>query len=265
MALKVQLFGGLRVWRDGETEPIRWPEWRTRKCMQLLAILISERGRAISQSELIDRLWPDSEPLRGSLSLRDAVSHVRRVLEPTLKRGWDSKYIETVLGGYRFSSQADCEIDSERFKQAYRQGQTLQWTGQCRRAVDYYERAFGLYQGDYLAEERYESWALAYQECWKRIHLELLTRLSECYAHLGQYQRAIERAEQAIEMQPLCNEMIYRHVMVCYARLGDQVGMMRTFERLKGTLAQSFEAEPSAETRALYEAIRQGKVEFRVS
>ena len=191
--------------------------------------------------------------------MRNRVSELRRILEPSLKQGAQSRYIRTLRGGYRFDPPADCDIDSERFERAYREGQALEEGGRWHEAVIQYERAAALYLGDYLAEERYEGWALAYQEHWRCADWELLTRLGECYARLGQYRRAIARVEQAIELEPTRSETVYRQLMGYYARLGDSAGMMRTYGRVRRMLAEFFAAKPSPETRALYEAIRTEK------
>ena len=192
--------------------------------------------------------------------MRDRVSELRRVLEPSLKRGARSHYVQTLRGGYRFDPPADCDIDSKRFERAYREGRALEGAGRGHEAVIHYERAAALYLGDYLAEERYEGWALAYQRHWRRIYWELLTRLGECYAGLGQYRRAIAWVERAFALEPTRSETVYRQLMGYYARAGDSAGMMRTYERLRQMLAEFFAAKPSPETRALYEAIRTEKL-----
>lgn len=263
MALKIQLFGDFRVWRKGDTEPIGRQEWGDHKCMQVLKILVSERGQALSQGQLIERLWPHCDPTKAAASLRNRVSRLRRVLEPDLKRGSDSRYVRTSYGGYRFQPESECEIDSERFAQIYQDGQALKQAGQWHEAVDHYERAAALYRGDYLAEDRYESWALAYQEHWRRAYLELLARLADCYAHLKQYQEAIARLEQAIELAPTWSERIYQQLMDYYMRLGECAGMTRTYARLQRMLMESFAAEPSPETQAFYAEIRRGRAELR--
>ena len=138
VTLKIQLFGKLCVWREWETDPIGLREWHTCKCRQLLAILVSERGEVVAQDKLIEWLWPHSGQERAVSSLRNRVSELRRILEPSLKQGAQSRYIRTLRGGYRFDPPADCDIDSERFERAYREGQALEEGGRWHEAVIQY-------------------------------------------------------------------------------------------------------------------------------
>ena len=260
MALKIQLFGELHVWRDGGKEPIDRQEWRDRKSIQLFKILVAEPGRVFHKDELIEWLWPRSDPAKTVTSLRNRISWLRRLLEPNLKHGSGSQYIKTCPEGYCFDPDVEYEIDSVCFAQAYRQAQASEQMGQWQEAIAHYERAAALYQGDYLNEDRYEAWALTHQGQWKRMYWELLVHLAGCYARAGLYPKAVERGEQAIEIAPTWSEAIYRELMGYYAQLGDSAGIMRTYARLEQMLAEYFHTEPSLQTRELIEQIRQGKM-----
>jgi len=255
MALKIQLFGELRVWREGEAEPIERREWRDRKSMQLFKILVGEPGRAFHKDELIECLWPCSDPVKAAASLRNRISRLRRLLEPTLLEGSGSKYIKTCHEGYCFDPEVECEIDCVCFAQAYRRAQALEQMGQWQEAIAHYEHAAALYRGDYLNEDRYEAWALTHQEKWKRMYWQLLVHLAGCYAQAGLYLKAVERGEQAIELAPTWSEAIYRELMGYYAQLGDSAGIMRTYTRLQQMLAEYFHTEPSPQTKELMEKI----------
>jgi DNA-binding winged helix-turn-helix (wHTH) protein len=70
----------------------------TPKSFDLLRILIDHRGRALSKSELIEALWPDSQVEEGNLAFQ--ISVLRKVLGPE-----GNSWIETVpRHGYRWSA-----------------------------------------------------------------------------------------------------------------------------------------------------------------
>lgn len=255
MALKIQLFGELRVWREGEAKPIERHEWRDRKSIQLFVILVSEPGRIFHIDELMEWLWPRFDPTQALASLRNRISRLRRLLEPNLAKGIRSHYIKTCPGGYCFEPEAEYEIDILSFEASYREGRASEQAEQWYDAMAHYTRAAALYKGDYLSEERYEAWVLARQEHWKRMCWELLVRLAECYARVGLYREAVERGEHAIEIAPTWSEPMYRQLIRYYAHLGDRAGMMRTYARLEQMLAEYFHAEPSPQTKELIEKI----------
>ncbi len=255
MALKIQLFGELRVWREGEEKPVEKQEWLDRKSIQLFVILVSEPGRVFHKDELMEWLWPRSDPTQAQTSLRNRISRLRRLLEPKLAKGIRSHYIKTCPGGYCFEPEAEYEIDILSFEASYREGRASEQAEQWHEAIAHYTRAAALYKGDYLSEERYEAWVLARQEHWKRIYLEVLVHLAECWARVGLYREAVEHGEQAIEIAPTWSETMYRQLISYYAHLGDRAGMMRTYARLEQMLAEYFHAEPSPQTKELIEKI----------
>jgi len=75
--------------------------------------------------------------------------------------------------------------------------------------------------------------------------------MASCYAQIGRYSRAVCWAERAVELAPTWSEALYRELMIYYAHLGDRVGVMRTYMRLRRTLAECFSVKPSLATESL--------------
>ncbi|MFQ5794806.1 MAG: BTAD domain-containing putative transcriptional regulator [Candidatus Bipolaricaulia bacterium] len=241
MGLRVQLFGPFQLWRDGEL--ILPEDWRGYKPQAFFKILLTDPGRTFTHDQLIDWLWPDTDPDKAQKNLRPLVSRVRRILEPELKRGTRSHYILTHPSGYRFNAQADCVIDSEIFKGHLQQARQLESQTQFEQAIQAYQQAVTLYQGEFLAEDRYEDWAIPHTERWQGIYLDTLSRLAECHARLGQYRRAIARCSQILEIEPY-REPTYRQLMLYHYLNGDPDQAIRTYERFHTLLNQELGAGP---------------------
>lgn len=88
-SLRVQLLGEFRCWRDREL--IAPTLWRTAKLRALFALFVTERGQVFSQAQLAEQLWPDSED--GLALVRRRISELRHILEPELKKAFQSWYI----------------------------------------------------------------------------------------------------------------------------------------------------------------------------
>lgn len=250
MALRIQLFGSFQLWRGQEL--VQWTKGEKHKA--LLKILLTEPGKVFSHDELIEHLWPEDDPEKAKANLFNRVAELRRVLEPNLKHGANSKYILTRHLGFSFNYE-DCWIDTYEFQQHYRKFRQLENGGNGSQAIQEAEAALNLYQGDFLEEDRYESWAQVERERLKNQYLEVGAFLAEQYARRGEYQKAIGLCRAMLEHDQL-RESFYRQLMLYQYICGDQSEALRMFERCKAVLKENLEIEPSSETKQLYEQIK---------
>jgi DNA-binding winged helix-turn-helix (wHTH) protein len=90
---------------DGQSrELLRGPELTSvhlsRKAMDMLLLLVSERPRAVSKQEIFERIWPDV--CVSDATLASVISEIRAALG---ERGRRARYLRTVHGfGYAFSA-----------------------------------------------------------------------------------------------------------------------------------------------------------------
>ncbi|RYG63009.1 hypothetical protein EON77_21490, partial [bacterium] len=75
---RIEMLGTLRAVR----EDVAVTRFRTRRVTLLLADLASRPGRSHAREEIGERLWPDADPEAVRRNLRQALSSLRRVLEP---------------------------------------------------------------------------------------------------------------------------------------------------------------------------------------
>ncbi|MFQ5796557.1 MAG: BTAD domain-containing putative transcriptional regulator [Candidatus Bipolaricaulia bacterium] len=249
MGLRVQLFGSFQLWCD--EQPILAEAWRGHKAQALLKILLTEPGHTFTQDQLIDWLWPEVDPDKARHSLQDLVSRVRHILEPELERGAQSHYILTHPPGDCFNSKADCVIDAQLFEGHLNHARQLESGNQFEQAIQAYEQAVALYQGEFLAEDRYEDWAIPHTERWQRTHLDALSQLAECRTRLGQYRRAIAHCHQILEIEPY-REGTYQQLMLYHCLAGDPDQAIRIYERFRTLMRQELDVEPLPETQRLY-------------
>src|SRR5438552_845205 len=77
----VQVFapGGFQVLVDGEA--LHEHAWRRKGARQLFKMLLSRPSRRMSRDEVVDVLWPESEPESSDTNLRSTLFAMRRALE----------------------------------------------------------------------------------------------------------------------------------------------------------------------------------------
>ncbi|MFC3737670.1 AfsR/SARP family transcriptional regulator [Paractinoplanes deccanensis] len=99
--MRVRVFGGLRLWRDGVEVALGPARQRA-----VLAVLLAARGTVVRTSELVDAIWSDRPPDSAVNQVRRLIGQVRRLFEPDLPNREDGAWVKPVGDGYRLSLDA---------------------------------------------------------------------------------------------------------------------------------------------------------------
>lgn len=259
--VKIFLFGRFSVECDGQL----LQTWRNAKTKSLLKILAGERGRVFSADELIEYLWPGEEvDLRSAASnLRSRIAELRKILDPSLGRGEQSRYILTRAGGYVLSEESECWVDTEEFSRLEERGRRAYGAGGFDEARQALEGAVALYRGEYLAEDRYEEWAVHARERFRERFVEVLSLLADCLARGGEYRAALGYLERAVAESPL-HETLYRQMMVYACCAGDRARAHQAYERCRAVLERELGERPSSQTEEIFRQIHAEEISERV-
>ena len=256
-SLSVRLLGRFEARRDGVLLDAK--VWGRRKTQTLLKLLLIRRGRVFTTDQILDILYPHRDPKKAAGNLRTRISQLRRVLEPDLKRGADSKYVLHVSpGSYCFSESAPCWLDTEVFEWHVETAQGLVEQKHWAQAVTRYRSAIELYHGDFLAEDRYEEWTLVPRERFRQLLLDAFEGCAECHARLGQYTEAIQMTRHLLEREPAW-ESAYRRLMIYYSYKGNPQKALQAYEACARALRECLAMRPSEETQALRDRIQRGE------
>ena len=250
--LQINLFGEFRVWWEGEL--IRSEGWNRQKTRSLLKLLLTRPGRAFSKDEIVEALWPGVSTRAADHRLRTTVGLLRRALEPDLERGSDSRYVLRKPPGYYFDRQADCQTDTGEFEEHQGNAQTASSNGKLDEATQEYRAALRLAEGEFLAEDPYEDWAMEAREEWNERHLSVLSELAECLARKGNYTEAIEHCEQALALDEY-REELHRRLMLYHYCAGEQTLALQAYRDYARLLEQELGANPSPELVRLKEQV----------
>jgi len=258
---KFNLLGAFEVWRGSK----RLPEIALgqRKTRTLLKLLLSPRGRIWSQSQLLEHLYPNSDPDKVLKNLLGRISELRKALEPDLKKGTDSAFVvRSGQGNYTFSDRAPCWVDTEAFLGEVETAGTFEKSGHWLRAIKHYKQAADLYRDDFLVEDTHEGWV---QSFGRRLHESLLgalLQMAECHARLEDHQAAIALAQRVVD-QDSVNEGAYRQLMRYHYHVGQRRQIRTCYHACVQALREELKAKPAEETRALYAQLNQGQSPVR--
>jgi len=253
--LKIKLFGEFEV-RRGE-DLIERREWGRQKSRSLLKLLLTRLGHAFSRDEIVEALWSTMSPDGAERSLRVTVSVLRKVLEPDLERGADSRYIISKRPGYLFEWHPDCWIDAQEFEERKQQAEAAQEADKPDEAIGEYHKALELFEGEFLAEDLYEEWTMEPRQEWKDRRLSALSELSQCLASRGRYTEAIEVCERALAADEY-REDLHRRLMLYHYCAEEQALALKAYRDYAKKLKEELGATPSLELVRL-----KGQIEAR--
>ena len=251
--LEIRALGTFEVRFRGQTIPTA--AWPRRKTQEILKLLLTEPGATLTVDQIIEALFPEADPERATRNVQARVSELRRVFEPSLERGANSRFIRRVGEGYALTLETDVWIDMLAFAEKLKQASALAETGDWMAAIEAFEESLALYRGEFLAEERYAEWAEESRREYREKHLEGLARLAECYAEIGRLRQAISCCQRILGAEPH-RESVIRLLMQLQERAGHRAQAIDTFQEGSRALAADLGVEPSGETLALYKRIR---------
>ncbi|MEP6912275.1 MAG: BTAD domain-containing putative transcriptional regulator [bacterium] len=119
------------------------------------------------------------------------------------------------------------------------------------------EEVRALYEGEFLAEDRYEDWAVARREQLRNAYQELLAKLAQLYETHGAHQSAIERLKELAGYDSV-NEETHRRLMRLYALNGNKHQALRQYQLCREVLQKELGEEPERATRELHQQIISG-------
>ncbi len=199
-SLQIRALGRFDVAVDGIPIPEeRWPRRRTK---ELLKVLVTDPGQPFTFDQLVDALMPESDVASATANIQARVSELRRVLEPGLSRGRDSRYIISIGEGYAFAPACECSLDTQEFEAGVIESQRLASEGRWEEAANGFEKTLLLYRGEFLAGDRYAEWADGTRSRLREHYLDGLSSLVACYAELGRFRQAITCCQSVLGIVP---------------------------------------------------------------
>src|SRR5712692_7146585 len=167
--VQVYVLGGFKVVVRGQVLPEH--AWRRKTARQLFKILLTRPNRRITRDEVIELLWPESDPDAASSNLRSTLFALRHALEPSTEPAAVA-VVFSDRDGVWLRPDVELWVDADAFEHTVEQA----WCSSD--PLPMLEQASNLYAGDYLPEDLYEDWATDRREALKQRWAELRGGLS---------------------------------------------------------------------------------------
>jgi DNA-binding SARP family transcriptional activator len=237
--LRIRLLGELDL-RQGEGA---LPPLESARAESLLAYLLLHRDAPQPRQHLAFLLWPDSSEGQARTNLHHVLHNLRRALpEP-------DRFLEVSPRALRWRDDAPYWLDVAAFEEAVSRAERERDDG----GLAALREAVELYGGD-LLQGSYDEWLLGERERLRAGYLHALERIAALLEARGDPGGAVRYAERLLRHDPL-HEQTYRTLMRLHDARGDRARALRVYHAGAATLERELGVEPSAATRATYEAL----------
>jgi predicted ATPase/DNA-binding SARP family transcriptional activator len=235
--LEVVVDGAVRTLRDGAGRAV-------------LELLLLNAGRVVPASTLVDALWGEDLPTDAGNALQGRISRLRRAL---VDAGISDALVVTRRPGYLADLDPE-RVDVHRFIRLVQQARRQADQNAPMEAIRLYEEGLALWRGDPLAEFSGEAWARAEISRLTALRTAAIEERVSLRLVLGHHAELVAELEDLTARYPL-QERLRGQLMLALYRSGRQADALATYQRLRQTLDDELGLEPSAELRALEQAI----------
>ncbi len=250
--LRIQILGSVRVELDDAPLVVD-----TRKAIALLAFL-AVTGRPASRDTVAALLWPESDEAGAHGALRRTLS--------VLKAALGGVGLAIDRGSLALRPE-ELEVDVWRFRAALSRVRSHDHgaDGICPECLRQLDEAVALDRGEFMAgfalrsSEAFDEWQAAEAEAHRRELAGALERLARGRVVDGAWEAAIAAARRWLELDGL-HEPAQRLLMYALAAAGEPAAALHQYRNCVLILDRELGVAPLAETTALAEAIRDGRV-----
>jgi DNA-binding SARP family transcriptional activator len=232
-SLAIHLFGPLEVHLKGA--PL--PGLRRRQARWLLALLVLRAGREVERAWLAGLLWPETAETAALKNLRSSLADLRQALGPAAAR------LRSPTSPTLCLDLSGAEADVVAFDAAMAQGDEA-----------LLEQAAALYRGP-LLEGCTEEWAFQERQVREQAYLRALETLAARAVARGEIGAAERQLRRAVSADPML-ESAQRALMRTLVDDGNYAAAVLAYRELRLRLHREINAEPDAETTALFQQLR---------
>jgi len=250
--MTAHLLGELNVaFQDRPVET--WASGRGRAVFEYLLV---NRHSKVRRDRLMSVFWPEVSPDAARNSLNVAIHGLRQSLRAAAGE------VAVVIHrdqAYFIEPALDIWVDVEVFDDQLKAAHQHLATAESVKAEAYLEAATSLYQGEFLAGDPYEQWAIVMREHLRLSYLDALDQLSELRLNSDNYAGCVAVCLKLLACDN-CREDAHRRLMRCYSRQGQLQLALRQYHCCVAALRTELDVAPSPVTTELFKCLRRHEV-----
>jgi DNA-binding SARP family transcriptional activator len=250
--ITAHLFGELRVaFQDRPVEI--WSSGRGRAVFEYL--LVNHHSK-VRRDRLMSMFWPEVTPDAARNSLNVAIHGLRQSLRAAVG---DTPVVIHQDQAYFIEPKLDIWVDVEVFEEQLKAAHQHLVSAEPAKAKAAFEAATWLYQGEFLADDPYEEWAMVPREHLRLCHLDALDRLSVLRLNSGDYVGCVAVCLKLLGCDS-CREDAHCRLIRCYSRQGQVQLAIRQYHSCVAALRRELGVAPAPATTELFDSLRRREV-----
>ena len=225
-------------------------EKRSSKTWKLLQYLIAHRHKFVSQEELIEIFCEDEMSDSPGSALRTLVYRARNALT---KGGIScaEDLVVTKSGGYAWSDDLHCEVDSEEFEALCKKAEQTKADDE---RLEILLRAAELYRGDFLPNASGDLWVMPLSRWYRSQYIRCVHSALELLLDSGQNTQADDLCSIAMRIDPFDEQVLEYHLRALVAQ-GKNTEALDEYKRMESMYYDALGVEFSDSLRSLYTQI----------
>lgn len=217
----------------------------------LLQYLIRHRSRAVTNTELIELLYPEDRSDQPQSALKTLVHRTREKLG---QLGYlDGKEILCQRsGGYFWNPDIPIRVDAEGFESLVKGAASLETDPkeQLRLRLE----AVALYKGDFLPDLAFDAWVLPVSAYYHYLYADTAALCLESLTEQGQYGSMVSLAQNAVAIEPF-EERLYYYLILSLMHTNQIAAAKAQYESMVKRFQSEFGVTPSERLQELYKKL----------
>jgi DNA-binding SARP family transcriptional activator len=250
--ITAHLLGELRVaFHDRPVE--MWSSGRGRAVFEYLIV---NHHSKVRRDRLMSMFWPEVSADAARNSLNVAIHGLRQSLRAAVG---DTAVVIHQDQAYFIDPMLDIWVDVEVFEEQLKAAHQHLASAELLKAEEAFEAATWLYQGEFLADDPYEEWAIVTREHLRLCYLDALDRLSVLRLNSGDYPGCVAVCLKLLACDS-CREDAHCQLMRCYSRQGQVQLALRQYHTCAAALRTELDVAPAPATTELFDCLRRREV-----
>lgn len=244
------VLGPLRACRAGLELELGPPKQRG-----LLALLLLQAGNALAMQDIVDALWSLTPPHSAVNVVQRHIGSLRRLLEPDLRAGSESRRLLRSSGGYRLEVEPE-SLDLLRFRRQRHHARQLADSGERLEATEAMLEALAIWRGPAASGITSDIRSHALFAAADQEHLAAVKETAQYAMGMNTelQARALDPLRQMAALHPL-DEGLHATVIQLLAATGQQAGALTLYGTVRSRLADELGVDPGPELRAAHKAV----------
>ena len=204
--IKLKTFGSFTVCND--LTAVQEGAWRSEKLEKLFVYLAINRNRGVCIEDISEAIWQVEEETDNPVgALKNLAYRLRKALRDA---SFDEECIVSIRGGlYKWNDDVEVSIDVEEFDRYINEAE-FAFSRSKETAIESYEKAIALYNGDFLSRLTDTHWFMTLNALYHSRYVNTVKALAELYIDTGCYEKLEQLCTKAIVYER-SDEQIYSY------------------------------------------------------